>query len=127
MVWRTGYAMPSTINQQSTNGVNTMKQYKIWNNVDNTEYKGSNSFGTNEKASFDMLIGTSSKNSFFFGEITQQTFWNEAQGYHSYQLFIDGVAVKEAHYTPSNKTMKMWNIKDGVYTEYFNNTKKAVA
>ena len=83
-----------------------MRQYKIWNEIYNTEYKKSNSFGTNGQVNINMLIGTSSKNSHDFAKITQDVYYSEENDCYYYDLLIDGVVIKEAQYYPKTKTFK---------------------
>ena len=101
-----------------------MKQYKIWNNIQNTEYKGSNSFGTNDHVEMDMLVGTSSKNSFLFAEINQNIYFDEQLNRFQYQLTIDNKIVKEGFYYPKTKTMTIFKVDEhGNKTEVFTNAK----
>ena len=83
-----------------------MRQYKIWNEINNTEYKKPNSFGTNGQANINMLVGTSSRNSHAFAKITQDVHYNEEGKYYRYELLIDGVVIKEAKYYPKTKTFQ---------------------
>lgn len=101
-----------------------MKQYKIWNNIQNTEYKGSNSFGTNNHVEIDMLVGTSSKNSFLFAEINQNIYFVEQLNRYEYRLSIDNKIVKEAFYYPKTKKYYVFKVDEhGKKTEIFTNAK----
>ena len=106
-----------------------MKQYPIWIDTHNPSYANqfSKSMGVkyNTDATSDIKIGTSKVNSFDFLTTVVKTF--EANGVKMYQFSIDGDVVREARYDAKTSIMKMFLVKNGIYTEYFTNEKKAVA
>ena len=106
-----------------------MKQYPIWFYMTNHSYSYSfsKSYGVkhNIDATSDIKIGTSKVNSFDFLITVVKTF--EANGVKMYQFSIDGDVVREARYNAKTSIMKMFLVKNGIYTEYFTNEKKAVA
>ena len=90
----------------------TMRQYKIWNDVQSCLYKsnggrtGNKSYGVNEHSTNYMRVGTSAKNSHLFAEITQTCRVLE-NGDLSFRLKLDGEIVKEGIVSKKEKDLKM--------------------
>jgi len=73
-----------------------MKQYPIWNNTTSNAYKNSDkSHGANDFTKTDVLIGTSSRNSYDF--VSHETkVLTDDNGNKTFQFLIDGKIFKEA-------------------------------
>jgi len=90
------------------------RQYKIWNNIQSCLYKntggktGNKSYGVNDHSTKYMNVGTSSKNSHLFAEITQ-TCRELDNGDLSFRLYIDGQIVKEGIVSKKDKTLEITN------------------
>ena len=101
------------VNQQSTTMETTMKQYKIWNVINNPSYNTPKSFGANEYCTTHINVGTSSKNSFEF--LTHETKHTEnADGTRTYEFLVDGKLIKSATYDPKTKECKTNDIEKAV-------------
>ena len=86
-----------------------MRQYKIWNKINSCLYKNSNkSYGVNDHSTKFMNVGTSSRNSHLFAEITQ-TCRTLDNGDLSFRLYIDGQIVKEGIVSKKDKTLEITN------------------
>ena len=104
---------PPLFNQQSTTMETTMKQYKIWNVINNPSYNTPKSFGANEYCTTHINVGTSSKNSFEF--LTHETKHTEnADGTRTYEFLVDGKLIKSATYDPKTKECKTNDIEKAV-------------
>ena len=90
-----------------------MRQYKIWNDVQSCIYKnnggttGNKSYGVNEHSTNFMKVGTSSKNSHLFAEITQ-TVREYSNGDLSFRLYVDGKIIKAGIVTKKDKDLKIF-------------------
>ena len=84
-----------------------MKQYPIWNEVHTPDYSNqySKSYGCRTKATNNIKIGTSSRNSFYFLTTEIKTF-NLDNGTIDYIFYVDNAVVKHANYNPKTKEMK---------------------
>jgi hypothetical protein len=91
-----------------------MRQYKIWNNIQSCLYKntggktGNKSYGVNDHSTKYMNVGTSSKNSHLFAEITQ-TCRELDNGDLSFRLYVDGEVIKEGIVSKKDKTLEITN------------------
>jgi len=79
------------------------RQYKIWNNIQSCLYK---SYGVNEHSTKIMNVGTSSKNSHKFAEISQ-TCRELENGDLSFRLYVDGEIIKEGIVSKKDKTLEI--------------------
>ena len=90
------------------------RQYKIWNNIQSCIYKntggktGNKSYGVNDHSTKIMNVGTSSKNSHKFAEITQ-TCRELENGDLSFRLYVDGEIIKEGIVSKKDKTLEITN------------------
>ena len=90
------------------------RQYKIWNNIQSCLYKntgrktGNKSYGVNDHSTKFMNVGTSSKNSHLFAEITQ-TCRELDNGDLSFRLYVDGEVIKEGIVSKKDKTLEITN------------------
>jgi len=90
------------------------RQYKIWNNIQSCLYKntsgktGNKSYGVNDHSTKYMNVGTSSKNSHLFAEITQ-TCRELDNGDLSFRLYVDGQIIKEGIVSKKDKTLEITN------------------
>tara|TARA_Y100000114_G_scaffold37132_1_gene32700 strand:- start:519 stop:812 length:294 start_codon:yes stop_codon:yes gene_type:complete len=90
----------------------TMRQYKIWNDVQSCLYKnnggrtGNKSYGVNEHSTNYMRVGTSSKNSHLFAEIMQTCRVLE-NGDLSFRLYVDREVIKEGIVSKKDKDLKI--------------------
>ena len=88
------------------------RQYKIWNNIQSCLYKnnggktGNKSYGVNEHSTKIMNVGTSSKNSHKFAEISQTCIELE-NGDLSFRLYVDGEIIKEGIVSKKDKTLEI--------------------
>jgi len=82
-----------------------MKQYPIWNEVHTPDYSNqySKSFGCRTKATNNIKIGTSSRNSFEFLDTEIKVKYLENVNIYIYSFYVDGSLVKEAEYNPKTK------------------------
>ena len=123
--------MPTTINNQSTNGVTTMsKQYPIYVEQYNNAYSnGGKSYGVKEFATNNTMIGTSKANSFDFVKTETYVSTDPATGKKLYKFLVDDELVRSAIYEPKTKIMKMTKYNaEGMGVDYYDNTPtKAVA
>jgi len=71
-----------------------MRQYKIWNVINNPSYNSPKSFGANEYATTSVKVGSSSRNSFDFVDHEVKHFIND-EGKKVFQFIVDGVVIKE--------------------------------
>ena len=84
-----------------------MKQYPIWNDVHTPDYSNqySKSYGCRTKATNNIKIGTSSRNSFYFLTTEIKTI-NLDNGTIDYVFYVDNKVIKHANYNPKTKKMK---------------------
>tara|TARA_R100000789_G_scaffold97744_1_gene100658 strand:- start:9 stop:296 length:288 start_codon:yes stop_codon:yes gene_type:complete len=88
-----------------------MRQYKIWNIIDNPSYKTPKSFGANEYAKTSIKVGSSSSNSFDFLEHEVKTFLND-KGRKVFQFWVDDVLIKEVVQKTKDPTSDMTITED---------------
>ena len=123
--------MPTTINNQSTHGVNTMaKQYPIYvDQINDTYASGGKQWGIRDHAINRTMIGTSSRNSFDFVKTETSVSTDPATGKKLYKFLVDDELVRSAMYDPKTKIMKMTKYNaEGMGVDYYDNTPtKAVA
>jgi len=73
-------------------------EYPIWNKVTSCIYKGPKSYGVRETGEVEVLIGTSSRNSFTFLKhyVTHRKLGKDYWGVeeHEYRFYVDGKCIK---------------------------------
>jgi len=92
-----------------------MRQYKIWNIIDNPSYKASKSFGANEYAKTSIKVGSSSINSFDFLEHEVKALLDD-KGRKLFQFWVDGVLIKEVVQKTKDPSSDMIITEDVVKT-----------
>ena len=72
-----------------------MKQYPIWNRVTSCIYKGGKSYGVKERGEVEVLVGTSSRNSYKFldHKTTCKIF---EDGSREFRFYVDDQLIKRA-------------------------------
>ena len=89
-----------------------MKNYPIWFDTNSCAYArsggktGNKSYGVNDHSTNIMNVGTSSKNSHKFAEISQ-TCRELENGDLSFRLYVDGEIIKEGIVSKKDKTLKI--------------------
>ena len=99
-----------------------MRQYPIWVGMVNNSYNSSKSYGVNDYNIQNVMIGTSSKNSFDFVKIEMSVFEPvEDDNLKTYSLRVDDKLIKKAEYNLKTKEMTIINSidEDELKAKYF--------
>ena len=99
-----------------------MRQYPIWVDMVNNSYNSSKSYGVNDYNIQNVMIGTSSKNSFDFVKIEMSVFEPvEDDNLKTYSLRVDDKLIKKAEYNLKTKEMTIINSidEDELKAKYF--------
>ena len=83
-----------------------MRQYPIWVDMVNNSYNSSKSYGVNDYNIQNVMIGTSSRNSFDFAKIEMGVVNADSNNKKTYTLFVDNVLIKKAVYNSKTKEME---------------------
>ena len=102
-----------------------MRQYPIWVDMVNNSYNSSKSYGVNDYNIQNVMIGTSSRNSFDFAKIEMSVRDND--NIKTYELRVDDKLVKKANYNLKTKQMELVDIlstdfdltENGLKVKYF--------
>ena len=86
-----------------------MRQYPIWVDMVNNSYNSSKSYGVNDYNIQNVMIGTSSRNSFDFVKIEMSV--QDSDNKKTYSLWVDDELIKQAHYNLKTKKMELEDIK----------------
>jgi len=80
------------------------RQYPIWNDTSNNSYKSDKSHGARESTKTNVLIGSSSNNSFNF--VTHETrVYTDESGTKHFEFLLDGDVIKSAFLIRGSKEM----------------------
>ena len=86
-----------------------MRQYPIWVDMVNNSYNSSKSYGVNDYNIQNVMIGTSSRNSFDFVKIEMSV--RQDGNSINYDLRVDNELIKKAHYDTKTKKMELEDVK----------------
>jgi len=92
-----------------------MRQYPIWVDMVNNSYNSSKSYGVNDYNIQNVMIGTSSRNSFDFCKIEMSV--ADIDGKKVYNLRVDYELIKEAHYNLKTKKMEVEDVKTSNFVQ----------
>ena len=94
-----------------------MRQYPIWVDMVNNSYNSSKSYGVNDYNIQNVMIGTSSRNSFDFVKIEMSVVNNVKVDTKTYSLWVDGELIKTAHYNTKTKKMELEDVKTSNFVQ----------
>lgn len=83
-----------------------MNQYPIYNKVEACIYKSDKSYGAKNTSHSTVFVGSSSKNSHQFVDVTTTKRFKHSEKYNavvcSFRYYIDGICIKEMIFTDNN-------------------------
>ena len=101
-----------------------MRQYPIWVDMVNNSYNSSKSYGVNDYNIQNVMIGTSSRNSFDFVKLEMGVQDNDKDGGYNeptltktYSLRVDGELIKKAVYNLKTKKMEIEDVKTSNFVQ----------
>ena len=101
-----------------------MRQYPIWVDMVNNSYNSSKSYGVNDYNIQNVMIGTSSSNSFDFVKLEMSVTDHDKDGGYNqptltktYQLYVDGELIKKAVYNTKTKNMEIEDVKTSNFVQ----------
>ena len=92
-----------------------MRQYPIWVDMVNNSYNSSKSYGVNDYNIQNVMIGTSSRNSFDFVKIEMSV--RQDGNSINYDLRVDNELIKKAHYDTKTKKMELEDVKTSNFVQ----------
>jgi len=92
-----------------------MRQYPIWVDMVNNSYNSSKSYGVNDYNIQNVMIGTSSRNSFDFCKIEMSV--ADIDGKKVYNLRVDNELIKSALYDTKTKKMELEDVKTSNFVQ----------
>ena len=92
-----------------------MRQYPIWVDMVNNSYNSSKSYGVNDYNIQNVMIGTSSRNSFDFVKLEMSV--QDSDNKKTYSLRVDDELIKKAVYNLKTKKMELEDVKTSNFVQ----------